>query len=230
MKRLGTVGIAIAGVLALVQGLTMLAYPISFVNLGGAPWNWGFFLMGLLSLVPAVLCFALGWFLIRRRERLAERWFTDADVPGLPAIGPLVRAALVVMGAWLLVTAIPAAFTLVMSPITLLVPSNANFENWPVAYVILTNVPGLIGRLIEIGLGAALVARSTQLTGWLLRSRPAAPVDLERAATAACPTCGTPYDPADHRDGVAPATCEECGEPLDVSAVPVPDDPPAPTA
>ena len=226
MKRLGVMGIAITGVVALVQGLALLTYPISALNIGGdLMWSWGVVLVSVISLVPSALCFALGAFLIRRRERLAERWFADAEIPGLPAVGRLVRAALVIMGVWLLATSIPVAFTYLMNPITLLVPSYSGFENGPVAYVILRNVPGLIGRLIEIGIGAVLIARSTQLTGWLLRPRPLAAA-AELSAIAACPTCGTPYDPADYRGGIALAKCEECGETLDVPVAPSPADPP----
>jgi hypothetical protein len=214
MRRLAAVGIALAGIVAIVEGLNLLAYPVSFLT-GGLDRS--FALLGLVSLVPSVLCFALGWFLIRRRERLAERWFTDAEVPGVPEIGRLVRGALVIMGVWLLVTSIPATFTFLMSPITALVPRGQGFEGPSMGYTILSNVPGLVGRLITIGLAAVLIARSTQLTGWLLRPR-GVPPETGPADTATCPTCGTPYDPADYRGGIAPPRCEECSEPLGVTA------------
>jgi hypothetical protein len=215
MKEIGVVAIVVVGLLTLAQAVDLVSYPIATViKMEGSP-RFPFVSALVLSLLPLTGSLVLGALLISNRQRLAERWFQDADISmSLEAVS-LLRLGLIIIGVNFITDAIPLALK--------------SASDWIVMYAVVdrtaATILGLNGGLwdlfhdpvraiVELGMGLLLIARSRPLANYLWADRT---VDKPAAAPLPkCPACGTPYDPADYQGGMTIARCSECKAPLDV--------------
>jgi uncharacterized membrane protein HdeD (DUF308 family) len=209
MRKFGMLGIVLIGLTFVMNGVAYVALPFSaWAN--GATSHWPAMLV---ELLPALAYLAGGIFLIVRRESLARRLFPDEDAPLSVTSNALVRTGLVLVGAFMMAGAIPGLFTQVATAAVVLSESGQGLG--PVD--VWQEVPGVAQVLVAFLVGWFLVARSRSLTDRLLREpKPPAPAPV--ASGPVCPSCGTPFDPADYQGGLVAARCCACGSPLDVTA------------
>ena len=214
MKKLGVVAIVVVGLLTLAQAVEFISYPVATIRMVGDP-RFPFVLTFVLSLLPLTASLVLGALLISNRQRLAERWFQDADISmSLDAVSPL-RLGLIIIGVNFITDAIPLALKSVSGWII----QSAQFERLAATIFglnqgLLVLLQDLVRPIVELGIGLLLVARSQPFATYLWSDR-----TVDESAVAPlpkCPACGTPYEPADYQGGMTIARCSECKEPLDV--------------
>lgn len=214
MKKLGVVAIVVVGLLSLAQAVALISLPISALRMDKDP-RFPVVLAFVLSLLPLIGSLVLGALLISNRQRLAERWFQDADVGiSLDAVS-LLRLGLIIVGVTLITDAIPLALKSVSGSI---IQAAQDKFIQPLFGVLNQGLwgflQGLVFPVVELGIGLLLIARSQPLANYLWADRT---VDEQAsAALPRCPACGTPFDPADYQGGMTMARCSACKEPLDV--------------
>lgn len=207
MRGLGVVALVFAGVIMVGQALALATVPISYASLA--------FDMGelatavyLVAILPALASLALGLVLILGRHSLAERLFDDSDIS--LAVGPAdgLRIGFILLGAWLVLSAIPEAFLALAQGVF---QTSATLGVWD-AY----SVPGadlfgayanIVMPAVRIALGILLVAKAKPIAARLWSGPAPAPAN---AARPACPECGELYDPTDYVEG-AEIRCGRCG-------------------
>ena len=80
-----------------------------------------------------------------------------------------------------------------------------------------SGLPSIVVELGEVIVGVVLIRYSGSIAGRLWFGPPVKPVVAEPVVELSyCPSCGTPYDPADYRGGHFTPRCSQCNTPLDV--------------
>lgn len=215
MRKLAMLGMVLIGIMFLMNGVVYIAYPFSAFS-NGFKTGWPALVVAAL---PALAYLVGGAFLITRRAWLAGRFFPDEDAPLAALPVDLVRTGLVLVGAFMMASAVPSLFNLVASGVMQVTVFNSGqalttADAWQEVW---GTVPGVLATLVSFAVGWFLVARSRSLTDRLLREpKPPAPAPV--VSGPACPSCGAPYDPADYRGGLVTPRCPACGSPLDVTA------------
>jgi hypothetical protein len=211
MRKLGMLGIALIGLMALVNSSAYIFFPLSSVFTDSGPLPRAAAI--LLSLIPLIVLLAVGLFLVLRRERLAASLFPDSEVAlGVPT-EDLLRVGIVLIGLYFFVSAIPMLISVVVAPVVQFAQMRAEFGSEGPSYGLIDELPRIVSYLAELGLGWFLIVRSRRLTLRLLHLQ--APDDVaETEPLAHCPSCGAPYAPADYAGGLVEPKCPECKGPL----------------
>lgn len=221
MKRLGTVGIALIGLMALMQSLSFAGLPVGAAGAIGGASRVQWLAIFASTLLPFVALFAFGLILIVNRQSLADRWFEDPDVDAWPPAPQLLRVGLILVGVTFIAAVVPALVSAVTGPIARAIQLRAELEGSPMAdYSPLSGLLGVIAPVIRAVIGVYLVARSDRIV-MRLWSTETMPCESQGPALPTLPTCacGTPYDPADYRGALATPRCPECKEPLGLDRV-----------
>jgi hypothetical protein len=222
VRKLGVVGIVVVGLLTIAQSLPLLLSGMSvfgYADQARVP-------AGLLSvfILPAVAAAAFGVLLIVGRRRIASTLFDDADTELAIDATSLLRLGLILVGVVLITDAMPQLLFALVSPVLQSAQLNAAFGD-PGAVSTsfwFDSLPRIAIQLVTVGAGVALVATSRALSGLLWSGRNSAAASAEPAGedgemvVHSCPTCGTPFDPADYEGGLATPRCAECKQPLDL--------------
>lgn len=206
MRRLGVVAIVFAGLLAFLSVPTLLNRSLSLIDLRSPSWG-----AALIGLLPVVLLVGGGWFLIARRDRLAEAWFADAEADAALDPVSLLRVALIVTGLVMVVqTLAGAASTLALT----IAQANTGLfaERLGFAQIVVSYLPFLAFALVTAILWLFIAVRAAPVAAWLMR--PQKPRIAAPATPMVCPACGEPYDPADYEGGSGSPRCVRCHEPL----------------
>ena len=216
MRKLGTVGIALVGLMAVVQAVGLLMFPLA--ALVPLPSDRLAALAFFVSLVPPVIAAALGTLLIVWRNPLAARWFDESESE--LAVDPvkLMHIGLILIGITLLAESVPSFFVTLAGWLSVGTRTRLDLGGSSVAdYGFTTAAPALARSAAQALIGAWLAFGSTRLATRLVGGplppalEPAQPEPEHR-----CAGCGTPYDPDDYRGGIAEPKCDHCGQPLDV--------------
>lgn len=211
MRKLGIVAIVLAGLYMVGMGLAHISLPISVLTLRANPGvqiGWVF----VLSLLPPILLLAVGAFLIGGRNRLAERWFDVSPLDVSLEAKALLRLALIVVGIGMIVRSLQSVLNVTTRSLVQTGRQGSVFSP-PAGSMLWDALPETLVGLVQIGLGLLLVGYSQRLAERLWTGRPA---EAPRAQTPlpTCPSCGTPYNPADYRTDVESPKCSACGGPL----------------
>ena len=167
-----------------------------------------------LALLPLTGSLVLGALLISNRQRLAEKWFQDADVGiSLDAVS-LLRLGLIIIGVTLITDAIPLALKSVSDSIIQAAQERLVSTIFGLNEGLWGFLQGLVLPVVELGIGLLLIARSQPLASYLWADRTVGEPDS--GALPRCPACGTPFDPADYQGGMTIARCSACKEPLNI--------------
>lgn len=172
------------------------------VMTGTPPDSWLPVVSSVLSLVGHG---GLGAVLLGTRRRLAARLFDDGELHFHISGEDVVRVGLVLLGVFFLTDAITASLPKLLAWSAL--------PRQGLEYLLTQRViPEVLGEVVQIGIGAALVVKSRPLAAhlWL-----GSGIVLSYDST--CPSCGAGYNRGDYRDdGVA--RCVKCGEQLHLDA------------
>jgi hypothetical protein len=223
LRKLGVVAIVAAGLFAIVQAFALTQLPLSAVY-GVGEFSSGTVAIFIYSILPVFATVGFGWWLIARRQRLAERWFEEGSAEVAVDAVSLLRIGIVLSGIGILVTSIPQLLLAAASPLLISLQQRADFgDSGLVSYSFWFNgAPRIAVLLLEIGAGVVLVAASRSIAAWLWRGKgDSSDTGIVGAAVAsespaACPSCGAPFDPADYEGGLGTPRCVECKQPLDL--------------
>jgi hypothetical protein len=214
VRKLAVLGIAIVGLVALLSSLSYVASPAQLFVLGALGSTPGVIALAI-TITPVLVSIAGGLYLLLRRETIADAWFREADESAVVAAEDMVRAGMILIGVYLLVQAVPtlingvgrAVFSVTQAGQEL-AQGAMTLGSSDVRVILLESAPGILASLASLGLGWLLVARSRQLTRRLIGSDPV------QRSLAACPSCGTLYDPSEYEGGLSAARCPTCKQEL----------------
>lgn len=207
MRKVGAVSIVVMGLLAISMAFNRI--------------NVQYFMTSsvsiiLLSLLPSASLILLGTILIRFRDRLAKRWFSDSLFDALVDGVHLVRLILIFFGLLLSTFAISAM-------ITTSVAATHDAISRPDPLYSGVEVPGFWGRyfpalagdLFQFAVGLFMVMASAPLSLriWSLKR---VETREDKEDMSACSVCNEPFNPADYRPDAIEPKCTRCGSPLDV--------------
>ena len=217
MRKLGTVGIALLGLVFLLNAITYLFGLFSvFTNDFGVSR----LLVGVLYATPVLLSAAAGATLLLRRERLAGRWFPDDDSPLTIAAEDLARIGIVLVGVYMFTQAFPTLVSQIANPLVGIAMANAQVDAGlgaaDVAQQMLRSVPNYLATVASFIVGWMMVANSERLAKRLV-GMPPATVEARAHAASQCPSCGARFDPSDYEGGLTLPRCPECQEVLPTS-------------
>jgi len=207
LKQLGVVAIVFVGLMSIMQALTFVVSN-TWVLLAfrePTPEN---VVSSIGVLAGVALSLALGFLLLAKRHRLADRLLDDTEVDFAIDGVTLLRVAVIVFGLILLVGSAPrliGAASAWASQEALERSYEMELTQDPSVYWTVA-ADALIG-IIEALVGVLFLVRSQSLAERLwLGARPIAVVTRPMSA---CPSCGAAFDPDDYVDK-ASARCIEC--------------------
>lgn len=217
MRKLTAVAIALVGLLVLAHAISMVAYPLSAMYIGGGFLNE--LSAGILMLIPVLAEFALAAYLIRKREKIAA-WYVPegSDVPPID-VRTLMLAGLVVLGVYLVVQGGTAFVGSVLGPFVNIFQMRLFGDPYGLSdfwQYMVGRIPTIATDALTLAAGLYLLSKREQLADRILTGEPAAADDLSAEASGHCPHCGAPYEPEDYEGGVNPPLCEVCKGRLDI--------------
>lgn len=166
MRKLGTIGIVLIGVLICVQALKFASDSVFIVLTSARPLGGRTLVRSGASLVFAATLLAAGSLVVWKRNRLLgdllEGSESDADVDTVPFL----EAGLILIGVWLAATAFP---NLTYSVYLAIWQSRAMVPAADARTVVVEMImTGVARHLAEIGVGAGLIVCSGRLARRLL--------------------------------------------------------------
>jgi hypothetical protein len=211
IRDVASLAFAVVGILAFLAtfGLIQALVTIPFYkdDLKGNPLGFAVALV-----VPAAILAGAGVLLIKKRNRLAEALFPDAEAHGdgitLPDLQDLAYS---VLGLYLAVSTLPDLGSLAGSLINL--RAMESIEQFAGGFRL--SVPHYVGTLLELVVGGYLFLYGNRIGAFLRglhRARRVTP-QLPRLLPE-CPNCGRPYDPTQYRSDAVERLCSGCREPL----------------
>lgn len=206
MRKLGIVAIVLIGLWTIV-----LAFAQAINKAWTAPEALG-------SLIFSAGLLAFGILLIFGRNWLADRWFQDSSLGASIDAISILRVGFVLIGVYLIASAIPVLSGVVLAGFYVAIAQDSQPMNYfgydPFIWEGI--VRGSSSGIVSLGFGLLLIKRSAPLADRLWSGRKV----KERTASIspACPSCGTPYDPADYSPDAAEPWCFTCHKPLDLSS------------
>jgi len=207
LKQLGVVAIVFVGLTSIMQALTFVAGNTwAFAMIGDpTPEN----VISFIGVMTGVaLSLALGFLLLAKRHRLADRLFDDTEVDFAIDGVTLLRVAVIVFGLILLVGSAPRLIGSVSSWASQVAMERAyDMELSQDPGVYWSIAAGALIGVLEAVAGVVFLVRSQSLAERLwFGARPIAEVSRPMSA---CPSCGAAFDPDDYVDR-ANARCVEC--------------------
>lgn len=209
MRGLGGLAVWIAGLMFVFEALrhlvgvalTIPGLAISF----GDPYVWLSIATGI-ALVAAAA--SVGAYLTRNAGRLADRFIDDEPLPSGVSETGLLRVGLILVGLALVVVSASGLVGTAVSMLTAEVMRRSmSLDEVGSVLQVSGGAGDLTWGLIQLFAGLYLVRSSSRLAERLRSGRETRSTP---ATEAACPTCGSPYDPADYRD-MSTARCSNCG-------------------
>jgi len=220
MRKLTAILAAFVGVLILPTAFATAYGPINAFFFEGPTSTKVMF--GLLTAIPLVASCAIATFLIAGRERIASRLVPGEGAPPTVTAPDLIRAGLVLLGIYLVATAIPALISIAITPAANYLQAKAitlygepDYSQLSLPAFLLGKASAIISALASLGIGSYLIARRERVVSWAL-GLPIVEVAEPLESVAVCGNCGAGYDPADYDGGVSEARCMNCKEPLGI--------------
>ncbi len=207
LKQLGVVAIVFVGLMSIMQALTFIAgntWAFTMIS-DPTPEN----VISFIGVVAGVaLSLALGFILLAKRHRLADRLLDDTEVDFAIDGVTLLRVAVIVFGLILLVGSVPRLIGSVSawaSQLALERSYDMQLSQDPSVYWSIA--AGALVGIIEAVVGVIFLVRSQSLAERLWFG--ARPIAVVSRPMSACPSCGAAFDPDDYVDR-ASARCVEC--------------------
>lgn len=218
MGKIGTLAVALVGVIALLQGIGWLSYPFQVAAFSDLGWA-RTLLVSAASLLPSLAAFALAVFLFRRASRISD-WYLPEEAGPSVVSEDLVRAGVVLLGAYCFVQGVPGLVNSVISPVLSQWIQSASeigglMADWSPKGLLLQSLRIALTPLAYLALGTVLLWKTDWVVGRALAFRPAPPKEVE-PPKATCANCGAGYDPAEYDGVFGTPVCEVCKQPLDL--------------
>lgn len=131
MRKFGAVGIVFAGIMLISQAIALSSVPITYATLAfdmGSLPAWVY----LTAMIPALVALLLGVVLIIQRHAVAEMLFEDTEAPGAIEPQEALRLGLILMGIWLVASAVPSLLLAVSQVIQQSLAFTSVWEGYPV--------------------------------------------------------------------------------------------------
>lgn len=170
MRKLGSIGLLLAGLLISVQALTFTNDAVRVVCSSQRPLDGRTLVETGIQLLSALTVLALGFLLVQNRERLSGRLFDESELDSTVDAVTLLRVGLILIGVWLIGTGIPSA----ISGVGRLISSYADMAPIQGNYVVFWMTAGsVIYPLVQFGVGIGLIMYSGRWAPRLLRTESA---------------------------------------------------------
>lgn len=213
VKKLGAVAILVVAFTAAAYAVTIIADSAWALQalLDPSARAEGLILLAW-TLASSLVLLAAAYYLIRNRERLADRWFDEVGVSISVSEQGLIRVGLVMIGIVLLTWGLPDLIGALGRLATASIQQKMlGLDEVQSTADRLSSIRAIVVVILQMLLGGVLVWRNAPFSQMLWSPESREP--LPAATRAACPNCGSSYDPDDYAD-LATARCVECRQPL----------------